>query len=235
MKAFGGQAVGATVLFLALWLAPGTASAERVDLSGVTFVQPAGWALQDHSEVRNGLIHKTSTVEVDGLVAVWVKDVGEKTVSRAVFGRRPQKLNVRESGVLPAIRLLVEAMQRSPGIHDFEVDGVNVCEVDGQPSYRIRLRFVAAGAKTEHLLYVVGGEETFVLAFSAPAARYPEEVASFEELVRSTTLPHRASLFHDVSLWLWFSLVLGFLGTTGWKRTYCRSRLADKAPIGRRP
>lgn len=180
-----------------------------VDFGGIRFQTPSGWQVEDRAELRDALDSHHGVLDVDSLVAVWCHETTTGVASRIVFGRRPHVLRVSPGEAPRARRLVEQAMRRSPGIRDFRIRGVEVTHVDGVPAYVIRLSFNEAGEPYEQLVYLVGGTETFVLAFSAPGSRYAEDLPAFRSLMDSVTFDGGTHAGHQAFFWLWGLLLVG--------------------------
>jgi hypothetical protein len=72
---------------------------------------------------------------------------------------------------------------RSPHVHE-----VRYVEVAGFPGYRLRVGLEKDGRALEQLIYVVGGDKTFVFTFCTSREAYAADEPEFEAVLQSLRL-----------------------------------------------
>ena len=203
--------------------------AERVDFGGISLTLPEGWAQEDHSRIRTHVRSRSEVADVDGLIGVWSDPRGAESPSQIVLAHHAERLPVTASSRGLVRALVEESVRDGSNVENFELERVEVIEVDGLPAYRLRLRFRSGGVEVHQLLYVLSAGETYLLGLSWTEDR-EETAAVFDGVVASVAVSHRPGLLQTSSVWLWSGLLCGFLGG-GLRHLRCGSILpAPRAP-----
>ncbi len=148
-------------------------AADVVDLDGLVLRLPDGWAARG----ARSSAEEVWDLEVDG-------------ANGALLVRRLDGPVLVAGAVRDEIRARLAAVL-SNEVDACEIRSVRVDTIDGVRAWRIRCAIVIGGDPVEQLVWIVPGQESWLLAFSSAPDSWPRLERSFEAASDSVIVPRQ--------------------------------------------